>query len=202
MIINKTDQLLTSAISLANFLPQANAEVYRYSAANLNAIIQEADQAVTPSGFTASFPANSITLMVLPKQVQPDLSPSEKVVNRWVAAYGETLTYTISIENQGIPLTTTVSLTDTIPNGLTYVPGSLTATSGTVDEGSAPTLYWSGILPASQMVTITYAVTVSSDQTQILTNIVMIDAPGIDKLSRSATVIINGQAVYLPLVVR
>jgi hypothetical protein len=66
MIINKTGGPLTSDVSLANFQPGANAQVYRYSSANQSAIVQEANQPVTASGFSATFPANSITLIVIP----------------------------------------------------------------------------------------------------------------------------------------
>ena len=66
MIINKTGQTIISDVSLTGFQPTTTAQVYRYSSANLNAIIHEADQAVTSSGFTASFPASSITLVVIP----------------------------------------------------------------------------------------------------------------------------------------
>jgi hypothetical protein len=66
MVINKTGQPLTSDVSLANFQPGVNAQVYRYSSANLSAIVREADQPVTASGFSATFPANSITLIVIP----------------------------------------------------------------------------------------------------------------------------------------
>jgi hypothetical protein len=37
--------------------------VYRYSAANLTAIVPQPDQPVSTAGFTADFPANSITLI-------------------------------------------------------------------------------------------------------------------------------------------
>jgi len=66
MIINKTGNSLTSTVSLANFQPGANAQVYRYSNTNLAAIIHEADQPVDSDGFTAVFPANSITLVIIP----------------------------------------------------------------------------------------------------------------------------------------
>ena len=202
MIINKTDQGLTSDVALANFTPSTSAQVYRYSTTNLNAIVQGADQVVTPSGFETTFPANSITLLVLTPPDQPDLSPSNKVASRPMVSFGETLTYTISIINQGSSLTETVSLTDTIPTGLTYVPGSLMATSGTVDDSSAPTLYWNGLLTPTPTVTLTYAVTVNSEETQVLTNSVVITAPRQPSLTRSATVIINGHTIYLPLVFR
>jgi hypothetical protein len=66
MIINKTGQPLTSDVSLANFQPGINAQVYRYSSVNLSGIVQEADQPVTASGFSATFPSNSITLIIIP----------------------------------------------------------------------------------------------------------------------------------------
>ena len=66
MIINKATSNLTSAVTLAGFNPGASAQVYRYSAANLNAIVREADQPVSATGFTATFPASSITLMAIP----------------------------------------------------------------------------------------------------------------------------------------
>ncbi|MGC1377907.1 MAG: glycoside hydrolase family 44 protein [Anaerolineales bacterium] len=67
IVINKTGGGLTSALSLAGFTPSGSvAQVYRYSAANLNAIQHLADQTVSASGFTATYPANSITLLVIP----------------------------------------------------------------------------------------------------------------------------------------
>ena len=66
MVINKTALSLSSSLSLAHFSPGASAQVYRYSSANLNAIVHAADQPVAAGGFTASFPANSITLFVIP----------------------------------------------------------------------------------------------------------------------------------------
>jgi hypothetical protein len=66
MVINKTSNDLTSSVSLANFSPQSTAKVFRYSAANLTAVVSEPDQAVISNGFSAAFPANSATLLVIP----------------------------------------------------------------------------------------------------------------------------------------
>ena len=67
VIINKTASSLTSTVSLTGFpLPPA-AAAYRYSPANLGAIEHLADQAFSASGFSAIFPANSITLL----EIQP-----------------------------------------------------------------------------------------------------------------------------------
>ncbi len=66
VIINKTDNDLTSSLDLNHFRAANQATVYRYSAANLNAIVRQPDQAVGLGGFQATYPANSITLVVLP----------------------------------------------------------------------------------------------------------------------------------------
>lgn len=66
MIINKTGGALTGNVALAGFTPSGAAQVYRYSAANLTAIVPMADQPVSATGFSAAFPANSITLLVIP----------------------------------------------------------------------------------------------------------------------------------------
>jgi hypothetical protein len=76
MVINKTFGSLTSSISLENFSTAngTTAQVYQYSNANLNAIVQQAGVSVAPpsgSGTTSTiagytFPAQSITLFVVP----------------------------------------------------------------------------------------------------------------------------------------
>ena len=76
MVINKTYGPLTSTISLENFTAAGGttAQVYQYSNANLNAIVQQAGVSVTPpqgSSTTStisnySFPAQSIILFVIP----------------------------------------------------------------------------------------------------------------------------------------
>lgn len=77
IVINKTDGAISSPVQLRGFHPTSKAEVYRYSEANLNAIQRLADQPVSSGGFTASFPANSITLFVIGKGV----SDTELLVN-------------------------------------------------------------------------------------------------------------------------
>lgn len=71
MVVNKTASSLTSTLTLQNFAAASSAQVYRYSPTNLAAILRQADQAVGASGFSASFPPNSITLFILPPQVSP-----------------------------------------------------------------------------------------------------------------------------------
>lgn len=74
MIINKTGNELTSTVGLSGFNPAASAQVYLYGAANTSAIVKQADQAMSAGGFTATFPANSMTLVVAPSS-GPTLPP-------------------------------------------------------------------------------------------------------------------------------
>lgn len=66
VIINKATADLTSQVSLAGFQPAASAKVVRYSAANLAALVPQPDQPVKPDGFSAIFPARSMTLVAIP----------------------------------------------------------------------------------------------------------------------------------------
>jgi hypothetical protein len=66
MVINKhLTAAYTSTLGLAGYSPAAAAAVYRYSAANLNAIVRLPDQPVAAAGFSAMYPPQSITLFVL-----------------------------------------------------------------------------------------------------------------------------------------
>ena len=67
MIINKTNKNLTSNLSLKGFQAAGKAQVYTYSEANLRAIVRQDDLGVSTAGFGATYPANSITLVAIPK---------------------------------------------------------------------------------------------------------------------------------------
>ncbi len=130
----------------------------------------------------------------------PDLSPSTKQASAGLASAGDTLTYTIALHNIGGPATNTTRVTDTLPAGLNYLPGSFAATLGTVDASTAPTLTWQGVLSTTPSVTLTYVVTVSVISPTAITNSAVID-PGVTaSFTRSATIIANGIRLYLPLI--
>jgi hypothetical protein len=71
VVINKTGGELASDLSLAGYSPAPSAQLFRYSAANLGAIVQQADLAVAAGGLSASFPASSISLIVLRPAGEP-----------------------------------------------------------------------------------------------------------------------------------
>jgi uncharacterized repeat protein (TIGR01451 family) len=119
-----------------------------------------------------------------------------KTASQAEATPGETITYTVAIQASETPPTETVTLNDTVPAGLAYVPDSLTATSGVVNDAAAPALTWTGLLTPTPAVTVTYAVTVATTEWGDITNTAVIAAEGQESLTRTATVEIVRPADY------
>ncbi len=130
---------------------------------------------------------------------RPDLSLSEKLASAARAAVGDTITYTLRVKNTGEGLAKAI-LTDTIPAGSLYVPGSALTGNGTVayDEANGK-IIWSGEVPSWGMSTVVFAVTVTEERA--INNTVTID-DGLGSLTeRSATTRVLAYDVYLPLLV-
>jgi uncharacterized repeat protein (TIGR01451 family) len=112
---------------------------------------------------------------------------------------GDTLNYTIQLENPG-PVLPTVQLTSTLPAGVTY-QGDVAATSGSVSE-SGGVITWEGEVSADAPVTITYSTQIDAgitDPTVLINPVLIADGLG-NILERQATVIVNGFGTYLPLI--
>lgn len=75
VVINKTGGALTSTLSLANFQAGPAAQVWQYSGANLGAIVAQPGIAVGGGSLTATFPANSVTMLVIPPASLPVPKP-------------------------------------------------------------------------------------------------------------------------------
>jgi hypothetical protein len=70
VIINKSESELSAQLNLANFNALAPAQPFRYSDTDLSAIIRGTDLALTNGSVSAGYPANSITLLVIPQGTQ------------------------------------------------------------------------------------------------------------------------------------
>ena len=114
------------------------------------------------------------------------------------ADQGDTVTYTVVVND----LTSTVRVTATVPSGLDYQAGSLSATTGATDQSAAPILCWTGDLYAGETVTITYCTTVSTADRTAVTTQVPVSAPGEDTQTWEAVVVVNGEHSYLPVVAK
>ncbi len=66
MVLNKSAAAITDSFSLAHFTPAGSAQVWQYSSANLNAIVRQGDVAASGGSISATFPAYSMTLFVIP----------------------------------------------------------------------------------------------------------------------------------------
>jgi uncharacterized protein (TIGR03437 family) len=86
MVINKTSGDLSTAVSLANFSAGSAAKAWLYSAAQPSAIVALPDVPAGGSGISAVFPANSITLLVIPPATLPVERPAVAAVTN-VASY-------------------------------------------------------------------------------------------------------------------
>lgn len=116
---------------------------------------------------------------------------------------GQTATYTIIIRNAGSPITNTLYMTNSVPTGLAYIPGTLMATLPTPNDDAAPTLYWSGTLSSQPAVTITYSVFVTETQTRLITTTVRMGAGAAGSWIYNTFTVLNPYAAcYLPVVLR
>jgi uncharacterized protein (TIGR03437 family) len=82
LVLNKTYGDVADNVSLANFAPAGTAQVWQYSSANLNAIVQKPDVAISNNTISATFPALSMTLLVVPA-AQSMMSVPKPVIT-WV----------------------------------------------------------------------------------------------------------------------
>ena len=145
-----------------------------------------------------------------PRAPNLDLSASLKRVNRTVTFFGNPVTYTIELRNTGASLANTVYLTDDMPGGVRLIDGSCTVLPAG-GMGSLPILpptkcqdnvvTWQGSLTETFAMTFTFVVTIAVTEPAVIVNNVVIAASGTPATQRSAVIVANGHAVYLPLFV-
>ena len=80
LVLNKTTRDITDSIKLAHFTPAGTAQVWQYSPANLSAIVrQSADLNVSGGDLGTTFPAYSMTLLVVPEALSAMPAPQPVV---------------------------------------------------------------------------------------------------------------------------
>ncbi len=135
----------------------------------------------------------------------PPLSLRKQATPHQDLRNNDTLTYTLTISGPGL----SVRLWDPLPDPVHYIPGSLTSDlSPTVSY--SPTLravVWKGTLPTGTVSTIRFQVTpgVTGTGSLVLAAHIINTAWLTDTeygRSRRATVIVNGDRLYLPLTIR
>ncbi len=157
---------------------------------------------------------NTIAPAAIELMSTTSLTPSIKTASTSIAKLGETVVYTVSVRNTEGPIDVTALMTDTLPQGLQYVPGSLSAssphsaTNGIVDDSHAPALYWTGVLTPDAEIDITY----SAILTNVVNNTTIILPPrlineatitaGESTVTLSVMIQTGSSNIYLPLVMR
>lgn len=138
------------------------------------------------------------------KESSPSFSQSSKRTSISNAMFGETVTYTIQLIRTGATLDNPITLTDRVPTGLVYVPGSLSSTAGEVDASGVPTLQWrgAGSLFDHSQVTVTYQTVVATLSPTGIKNEAFLDAGNAGEYRFSSTLIVNGKVFYLPIIHR
>ena len=104
------------------------------------------------------------------------------------------------VRNTGRLFPATVHVTDTLPSGLAYVPGSLIATSGIPNDSSAPTLKWSGVMSATPVVTVAFAVSVVMPNTAAIMNTAAINPGYGAPFARTVSLSVNPYQTFLPVI--
>lgn len=121
-----------------------------------------------------------------------------KTASTGMAVNGQTVDYTIVIQGH---FTSTVHLADEVPPELAYQAGSLQVSTGNGADDSDPALLrWAGAMSQTNVVTITYSAQVVSAETTIISGATTVTAAGYDPLTTGNSLILNGQSVYLPLI--
>lgn len=105
-----------------------------------------------PNGRTGSSPSNTVNT-----QINSAIVTAAKTADPAFANVGDTVTYTITLLNTGNVAANNVVLTDVIPAGTTFVPGTLVGATGT-----PPTLTLAAPVPAGGSSTITFDVLIGS----------------------------------------
>jgi hypothetical protein len=95
MVVNKTGGDLTAPLSVAGFDTTGTAQRFTYGPTDLGAIVHDADLKVSSGRVDPTYPANSITLLVLPQGSAPaDCSASLHVNGAWGTGFTATVTIT------------------------------------------------------------------------------------------------------------
>ncbi len=104
----------------------------------------------------------------------PNFDTSTITVDKTQANPNEILTYTIHITNSGEALNTQATLQNPIPSKVTVVAGSLSASSGTINDSDPAQISWSGSVGQESTVTLTYQVRVKPNVDGSVVNLITI----------------------------
>lgn len=162
--------------------------------------VWETQTPFNPARFPWPVARHNLQRTAFVKTSAPSLNASVKVVNPVAAEKGDEVTFVVRLVRTGPSLKETVKVVETIPQGLSYIPGTLTANSGTVTQGSGATLHWSGSLANIDQVEIRYRARVTTGSLASLLSKTDIQAGSLGQITRTTFVVVNGLKLYFPMV--
>lgn len=132
---------------------------------------------------------------------QNSLESSYKSVSPSTADQGEVVNFSIHVI-RNLLVNDTLSLTDTIPSGLTYVQNSVSSSAGTAFE-SAGVIHWSSGASNDLSYVITYRATVTTSAPKIImNNAVILNEINHESITRTVRLYANYIQTYLPILLR
>lgn len=133
-----------------------------------------------------------------PTSIPTPTPSSRKAARPATARTNETITFTITLAGTGEPTT----VTDQLPIPLTYLSATTTC-PGTVDyNDTTRQVIYSGTPSAGSSCVIEISTRVNTDQRMAVTNMATVDNGLVSPYDVSASVILNGLDVYLPLIMK
>ena len=122
----------------------------------------------------------------------PLFDRSSKTVLPPRALSGDTVTYTLRLMNSGQVTATNAFLSDTLPTGITYIPGSLRG-EGATYNAAQQRIEWRGTLPPGAIQTITYQARVNAglSTNYWITNTATISVQGVIMGALQAGLLVN-----------
>ncbi len=148
------------------------------------AAIQEENDAPTGSAAAGASATTSVPAV-------PDLALTKS--GPALAHVGDSLTYTLLVENASADGATNVVVTDTLPAGLSFTSASATTGSGCLHSGGTVTCKL-GTLPGDATATVTVVVTVNGVGTQTNTATVSSDEPDANEADNESEAVTSVRA--------
>lgn len=130
---------------------------------------------------------------------EPLLETANKQVNSPVAIPGASSRYTVTLQNI-LPFALPFTVSDPLPNGTTYVPGSATVTTGNVTTASTQ-VNWTGSVPINGTARLSFSVLVNGSITGTVTllNEATATLPNYADVILPAYMFVNPDQAFLPL---
>ncbi|MGL5153254.1 MAG: DUF7507 domain-containing protein [Clostridium sp.] len=140
-------KVVASTIPVVNPLPNKSGVSYSYTV-----------DPSKPDGTSANNTSNTVTTQIN----TADLSEIKKSGTLKYADYGDTITYTVSVKNNGNVAATNVSIIDTVPNNVQFISDSIKVNGNTVIGVVPGQNIGIGVINPNEVATVTFMVKVVS----------------------------------------